>query len=156
VQIAMSAQGTKMGATPNEESTRYEFLVAADGQGGAKCFQLSQPGMKLDETTRPRPLGPLVCEQAQVAVRRTGTTTYYECALPLKAMREHIKPGEGREFCLALLVHDPDGTGVRDLGAALGITARGRLAWSNWPGAKWPTEAPCDNKVEWGMCASKY
>ena len=59
---------------------------------------------------------------------------------------------------LAVLVHDPDGTGLRDLGEAVGLwpSQRNRFAWSRWQGASWGVEPPFDNKLEWGLCASKY
>ena len=46
---------------------------------------------------------------------------------------------KGGEFCLSLLVHDPDGVGIRDWGEAVGLwpCQRNRLAWSRWPGARW-------------------
>lgn len=159
VQVALASAGTKTGTSPDGESTRFEFLIAATGSGGAgRCFQLSQPGQKLAAGAAARQLAPLAYEQAAVAVSRRGKTTYYECGLPFKPMREQIPPSEGREFCLSVLVHDPDGTGLRDLGAAVGLwpQERNRLAWSDWEGAKWRPEPPFDNKIEWGLCASKY
>lgn len=159
VQVAIASAGSKTGTSPDGQSTRFEFLLAASANGGAgRCFQLSQPGQKLAAGPSPRKLAPLACEQAKLAVSRQGKITYYECALPFKPMREQIPPSEGREFCLSVLVHDPDGTGVRDLGAAVGLwpQQRNRLAWSDWEGAKWGPEPPFDNKIEWGLCASKY
>jgi hypothetical protein len=69
-----------------------------------------------------------------------------------------IEPMEGREFGLSLLVHDPDGTGLRDFGEAAGLWPwqRSRLAWSQWPGARWAKDAPFDNRIEWGFCSSKH
>ena len=67
------------------------------------------------------------CDDARLFVRRDAGVTYYECALPLTAMREHISPGEGREFCFALLVHDPDGTGFA-IGARLPACGPGTFA----------------------------
>ena len=73
-------------------------------------------------------------------------------------MREKIRPSEGREFFLSVLVHDPDGTGVRDWGEAAGLwpSQRNRMAWSLWPGADWGEKPPYDNKLHWGLCTSKY
>ena len=63
----------------------------------------------------------------------------------------------GREFCMSILVHDGDGTGLRDWGRAAGLwpQQRSRLAWCLWQGAKWPKPPPFDNKIEWGFCSSK-
>jgi hypothetical protein len=73
-------------------------------------------------------------------------------------MSARIRPSEGREFSFGLLVHDPDGTGLRDFGAAADLWPwqRNALAWSRWPGAKWPEQPPFDSKQPWGMCSSKY
>lgn len=159
VQISLAAAGSATGAKPEQPAARYEFLLVWTGSGTAgKCYQLAGPATRLSETLAIRKLEGLECDKAQLAVRREGRVTYYECGLPMKAMRAEIPPGEGREFCLSLLVHDPDGTGLRDWGAAVGLWPwqRTRLAWSLWPGAVWGREPPYDNRVEWGMCAAKY
>jgi hypothetical protein len=159
VQIAIAAGDTQTGVDASGEATRFEFLVApaaADGPG--QCFRLAEPGTKLSETQTDRPLKPMSSEESQVVVRRDAGVTYYECSWNWGAMREAISPGEGREFCCSVLVHDPDGTGLRDwgLGAGFGASRRNRLAWSRWPGAKWPAQDPFDNKTPWGMCSSKF
>ncbi|KPK41912.1 MAG: hypothetical protein AMK72_14780, partial [Planctomycetes bacterium SM23_25] len=91
-----------------------------------------------------------------VVTRRDGVT-YYECAIPMKAIPQ-IRPEPGREFCFSVLVHDPGGTGLRDWGEAAGLWPwqRSRLAWCAWQGATWPDDPPFDNKVEWGFCSSKH
>ncbi|MHC4181658.1 MAG: hypothetical protein ACYSWU_29560, partial [Planctomycetota bacterium] len=97
-------------------------------------------------------------EKAQVAVSRTGTMTYYECGIPFSPMRGQIRPSEGREFCMSVLVHDLDGTGIRDWGRAAGLWPwqRSRWAWSRWAGAVWGKQPPFDNKLQWGLCSSTY
>lgn len=159
VQVAVSPQDTKTGSSPEDDAARFEFLLVSTGQGASgKCFQLATPGMKLAEAAKARRLGPLHYKEAQVAVSRTGTTTYYECGLPWSPMREQIRPSEGREFCLSVLVHDPDGTGIRDWGSAAGLWPwqRNRRAWSLFAGAKWGKQPPFDNKLPWGLCSSTY
>lgn len=159
VQVAISPQGSKTGSLPTDAAARYEFLFVWSGVGTAgRCFQLARPDTKLADTQQDRTLAPLAYEQALVAVSRKDRTTYYECAIPFAPMRQDIRPSEGREFHLSLLVHDPDGTGLRDLGEAVGLwpSQRNRLAWSRWQGAIWGVEPPLDNKLEWGLCASKY
>ena len=113
---------------------------------------------KLDETKKTRGLEPLAYEDADIAVRRAGDVTYYECSLPFRPMRDDIRPSEGREFFMSVLVHDPDGTGVRDWGQAAGLwpSQRNRLAWSRFPGDQFGDQPPFDNKTQWGMCSSKY
>jgi hypothetical protein len=156
VQVAISPEDTATGTSPDQPAGRYEFLFVADG-GRGKCFHLASPDTKLAEAANERDLTPLAFDQAEVAVARQGTTTYYDCAIPFKTLAD-IRPGEGREFCLSILVHDPDGTGLRDWGQAAGLwpSERNRLAWSRWIGAKWGPEPPFDNKTPWGLCSSKY
>jgi hypothetical protein len=159
VQVAISPEDAMTGRSPDEEAARYEFLLVSTGGGiEGKCFKLAEPGMTLAEGQKPRELPPLEYAEARVAVSRRAGVTCYECSIPFALMRERIRPSEGREFCLSVLVHDPGGTGIRDWGeaAGLGPSERNRLAWSQWPGAKWGDEPPFDNKTPWGLCSSKY
>jgi hypothetical protein len=159
VQIAIAPGDAVTATSEDGEAARFEFLLAAGGNDGAgRCFQLAAPGMKLADTANARALGPLAYDDADVAVRRQGQTTYYECSLPFRPMRDEIRPSEGREFRFSVLVHDPDGTGLRDLGAAAGLWPWQRTvwAWSRFEGAVWPEKPPFDSKVEWGMCSSLY
>jgi hypothetical protein len=159
VQVALSPQESSTGRSPEQQATRFEFLlVATDDETVGKCFQLATPGMKLAEAAKVRKLGPLVYEDAEVAVRRKDGITYYECSLPFRPMREQIRPSEGREFFMSVLVHDPDGTGIRDWGRAAGLwpSQRNPLAWSRFPSAQWGEQPPFDNKLHWGLCTSKY
>ena len=181
VQLAISPKDAATGTSPDDEADRYEFLfVSTDVKGVrnllperpggcfaqkvpdtfyvGKCFLLAEPGRKLSEGQKARELGPLEYNDAEVAVSRRDGVTYYECSIPFRLMRDKIRPSEGREFRLSVLVHDPEGTGIRDWGqeAGLGPCQRNRLAWSLWPGAKWGDESPFDNKTEWGLCSSKY
>jgi len=159
VQIALSPQDTQTGNSPDDQATRCELLFVSTGSGTTgKCFQLASPGMKLAEAAKGRRLEPLQCDKATVAVSRTGTVTYYECGIPFSLMSGQIRPSEGREFCLSVLVHDPDGTGIRDWGQAAGLWTwqRNPLAWSRFPGAKWGPQPPFENKLPWGLCSSKY
>jgi hypothetical protein len=157
VQLAISPEDAPTGSSPDGPSGRYEFLLVATGGGRGKCFQLADPATRLGETQKARALAPRTLEQAEIAVSRTGGVTYYQCAIPFKTLAE-IRPSEGREFCLSVLVHDPDGTGLRDWGQAAGLWPedRNRLAWSDWPGAQWPRQPPFDNRLPWGLCSSKY
>jgi len=159
VQLAISPEGSRTGTSPREEAARYEFLFVATGSPAAgKCFRLATPGMKLAEAAKARSLGPLEYPDAEVAVSRKEGITYYECAIPFRPMRDQIRPSEGREFCMSVLVHDCDGTGTRDWGEAAGLwpSQRNRLAWSPWQGATWGQKPPFDNKLRAGLCSSKY
>lgn len=159
VQIALSAEDSVTGNDAQARAGRFEFLLTATKEGGpANCFLLAEPESVLADTQSRRSLADCRYEEAQVWVWREAGTTFYECSLPWSLLREQIPPGEGREFRMSLLVHDPDGTGLRDWGEAAGSwpSERNRLAWSNWAGAAWPAVAPFDNKTAWGLCSSKY
>ncbi|HUT14545.1 MAG TPA: NEW3 domain-containing protein [Thermoguttaceae bacterium] len=159
VQVAVSPQDTRTGTSPDDEARRFEFLFVAVGEGTAgQCFQLAEPDMKLAEAAKARSLVPLLYNQAEVAVRRDAGTTYYECSLSFTPMRDDLRPSEGREFFMSVLVHDRDGTGIRDWGRSAGLwpSQRNPLAWSRWEGSSWGEEPPYDNKLEWGLCTSKY
>jgi hypothetical protein len=140
---------------------RYEFLLTAaatEAPGGGRCFQLADWNTPTAETQRSRPLASLEMESAEVAVWRSEGWTWYECSLPFSAMRAGLQPSEGREFLMSVLVHDPDGTGIRDLGQAAGLWPgpADATGWSRWPGADWGTQAPRPPHVRWGFCTSKY
>ncbi len=162
IQLAISPDDAPTPTAPDQPAGRYEFLFVArgggqDGLSQGKCFQLADPATKLGVTQTLRDLASLTTDQVELAVVRQENITYYECAIPLKLLPE-LRAGEGREFCLSILVHDPDGTGLRDWGQAAGLwpSERNRLAWSLWPGARWDQQPPFDNKTPWGMCSSKY
>jgi hypothetical protein len=156
VQFALAAGGAKTGTSPDALTNRYEFLIAAQNDGTAAVYQLAQPGMKLGDTQTPQQLKPY--EDATATVWHIDGVTYYECSLSFRPMRDDLQPSEGREICFSVLVHDPDGTGLRDWGSAIGLwpSQRNKLAWSSWPGAKWPETPPFDSQTEWGLCTSKY
>lgn len=83
-------RGVEFSLAASEEGKRYEFFVGADGKA----------------------------EGLVTAVKRDGNITRYEIGVPFKAMPE-MKPDAGREFLFSLTVHDPDGTGPRDIGAVM-------------------------------------
>ncbi len=137
---------------------RYEFLVVADPDGPGRCFHLAAPDTPEAQFLQPSPLAPREVERAQVAVWREEGVTYYACSLPFLPMRDTVRPSEGREFYFSVLVHDPDGTGIRDLGQAAGLwpSDEDRRSWSRWPGSLWPEPGPRANRVRWGFCSSLY
>jgi len=157
IQFALAVRDAKTGSAPSDLAGRCEFLVSGGGsrRTAAKCFALMKPGMPLSVAGQSRPLAGLELPEAQAAVRRKKGVTYYECAVPFSAMPD-LTPREGREIRFSLLVHDPDGTGLRDWGEAAGLwpSQRNRLAWCSWEGVEWGAEAPFDGKIEWGLCSS--
>lgn len=160
VQIAISPREAVTPTSDDKAAQRYELVLAAvAGPGGrmdAKCFALIRPGVKLAAAQQARPLAGLELADAEIAVVHKDGVTYYECSIPFQAIRA-IRPDPGREFCFSVLVHDPDGTGLRDWGKAAGLwpSQRSRLAWCSWLGARWPAQPPFDNKIEWGFCSSR-
>lgn len=155
VQLAISSVDVADGAAGT--ARRVEFLLTSAG-GAAKCFQLAAWGTPLEAVNEPQSLEPLACSEAEVAILRQGDLTNYECSIPFSMLREAVEPAEGREFFLSVLIHDPDGTGLRDLGRTAGLWPRAddATAWSRWTGARWVGESPLGNKVRWGLCTSKY
>lgn len=157
VQFALAPLAAS-GDTPHpQQAGRFEFLLVAAGDA-ARCFALATTDTPLSDMERPRALEALALPDAEVAVRRLADVTYWECALPFRLLRDEIRPSEGAEFFLSVLIHDPDGTGLRDLAqaAGLGPSERGRPTWSRWPGAKWGDAPPLSHPIRWGLCTSKY
>ena len=158
VQLAFAAEATPTPDAPDSPCGRYELLlVGLPHSAKGKCFLLASPETKLAAAQAVAPLGPRALDDVEVVVGRRDGWTYYQCLVPFRVLAD-IKPGEGREFSLAVLVHDPSGVGLRDLGAASGLWPwqRNRLAWSRWPGQTAGPQPPCDSRLPWGMCSSKY
>jgi len=155
VQIALARGEAVTPRSSSEPSQRYELLIAATDSGG-KCFLLIEPGDPLTVAEQSRPLKGLEVDDARVFVVRRDGKTHYECAIPLKRM-PGIRAEPGREHCFSILVHDPDGTGIRDWGAAAGLWPwqRNALAWCRWQGAAWPEAPLYDSKIEWAFCSSR-
>ena len=158
VQFALAARSAVTAAAGQARAQRSEFLIVDVSGMFAKdrCFQLIEPGQELSVAQEARSLDGLVLNDAQVVVKRQGDITHYECAIPFAAVPT-IRPAVGREIRFSLLVHDGDGTGIRDWGKAAGLwlEQRNRFAWSRWDPAKWPVDPPYDSKVEFGLCSSK-
>jgi hypothetical protein len=150
IQFALASNKASTGNSPDDKTARYEFLVV-----GGKCYQLVKPGTPLGETQKANPLPAAVVEKSEVAVKREKDITRYEISVPIRPLKE-LKATTGREFFFSVLVHDPDGTGVRDLAEATTPLPGGRnkYAWCKWQGAKWPDKPLLDSKVEWGFCTS--
>lgn len=140
-----------------DTAAQFEFLLLS-AAGDARCFQLAAWDTPQAATGQQRGLESLPCDEAEIAILRDGDVTYYECSLPFRLLREAVEPAEGREFFLSVLVHDPDGSGLRDLGQAAGLWAEpdGAQAWSRWPGLARGATLPRGNQVRWGLCTSKY
>jgi hypothetical protein len=159
VQFALAPKNAVTASAVTAKAQRYEFLIV-DASGlfaKDRCFCLIKPGVELSVAQQRRSLETLQLKKAQTVVKRQGTITHYECAIPFAVMPA-IKPDVGRQIALSVLVHDPDGTGIRDLGKAAGLWPgqRNWLAWCAWDLVKWSPDPPYDSKIEWGLCSSKY
>jgi len=156
VQFALSPRIARTG-TAGKKAERYEFLVVPLKGFGyrGKCFKLIEPGLALSRAEQHQKLDAPEVEDATVAVKGKKGLTYYEVSVPLSGMTK-IRATEGREFFFSLLVHDPDGTGVRDLGSVMRLppVRRTPLSWCRWKGAKWGKTIPFDSRIEWGFCSS--
>jgi hypothetical protein len=137
---------------------RFEFLLVPLPENQARCFQLAAWDTPLQTAARVRPLETLAYDDAEVVVRRDGDTTYYECSLPWRPMSDRMRPSEGREFYFSLLVHDAQGTGLRDLGTAARLWPADSDAgdWAAWRAPPAGESKPRGNRIRWGMCTSKY
>ena len=158
VQFALAPSNAVTPSEAQAKSQRSEFLLVDVGGmfGKDKCFQLIKPGQDLSVTQRKGSLETLQLKDARVAVKRQGKITHYECAIPFAAVPT-IRPAVGREIRFSVLVHDLDGTGIRDWGRATGLwpEQRNPLAWCRWGSAKWPADSPYDSEVECGLCSAK-
>lgn len=153
VQVAISRWPAE---TPRQggKAVRHEFLLASTNDG-PRCFRLVQPGEELAAQPRVESLAERIVDRAELAIIRRGGRTVYEWSVPFRSLTT-VRPSVGRTICLSVLVHDPDGTGLRDYGSAAGLwrSQRNARAWTRWPGSKWPAKAPFDSKIEWGLCSS--
>jgi len=150
IQFALASNKASTGNLPADKTARYEFLAV-----GGKCYQLVKPGTPLGNTQKPAPLPAAAVAKSVVAVKREKGITRYEISVPMRPMKK-LRATVGREYRFSVLVHDPDGTGVRDLAeAATPLPGnRKKYAWSKWKGAKWPEKPLLDSKIEWGFCTS--
>jgi hypothetical protein len=157
VQFALAPATASRDVAADAQVERYEFLaVASSGLFSKdKCFQLLAPGARLSQARETRKLEGHELEGAQVVVKRKKSTTRYEIAVPYSAMPT-LRPTTGRSFFFSVVVHDPDGTGIRNLGEVMNLFPRRRhpYGWCRWQGAKWGEEAQLDARCEWGLASS--
>ena len=129
---------------------RHEFLIEPVSRSRAICKRLASP----DGTTHTNGTEE---KRATVAIRHSnGGVTAYEIALPL-VLLDGIRVDAGREFCFSMLVHDPSGVGLRDLGTIMNRPEANRTptpaCWVQWDGGSWGTPV-FDGGVEFGFCSS--
>jgi len=131
---------------------RHEFRIDPVSASRAVCRRLASPCdlpgvVPVELETEPG---------ARAAVRRRGNVTIYEVAIPVESLAG-VRLDAGREFCFSVLVHDPEGTGLRDLGERLNRpeSARGAAdGWVRWPGGCWVGTRPYDTWSRFGCCSS--
>jgi len=130
---------------------RWEFLVVAPNQAYLLLKPTDDPAL----TEQARPLAPLACAEVEAAVTRAGQETCYEVLVPTALVPE-LRPTTGRLFRCSVLVHDRDGTGLRDLGSVMNLwpTQRQARSWCRWPGAAFGTPLPFDPVAEFGFSSS--
>lgn len=128
---------------------RHEFLIEPVSKSKAICKRLASP----DKVNDPDGIEE---KGANVALRTSGGVTVYEIALPLSLL-DGIRVDAGREFRLGLLVHDPDGSGLRDLGSIMNRPPDSRTSTPScffiWKGGCWNTPF-YDGGTEFGFCSS--
>ncbi|MBM3880147.1 MAG: hypothetical protein FJ387_10580 [Verrucomicrobia bacterium] len=149
MQLALAAE---RGDVPG----RYEFVVVPPEQNGpARCYLLLRPGADLALTKETRALAGLECGEVQAQVTRTGAATHYEVAVPLTLVPE-LRPTPGRPFRFSLLVHEAEGSGLRDLGAVMNLweDQRHPQSWCRWQGAAFGATLPWDSHIEFGFSSS--
>ncbi len=158
LRFALYPKGANTGDKPSDLAQRYEFLIAGSASrfSSDKCFLLLEHGDPLSLTQDTRDITSLLCKDVRVVVKRSKTTTLYECAIP-SALIPKIRLGVGREIGFALLVHDADGTGVRDWTDAMGLwTVPNPLSWCKTDITPWGDYLPHTNRIVWGLCSSKH
>lgn len=158
VRFALFPRGVVTGSKPTDKAQRYEFLITDSAAffSADKCFMLLKPEDTLSVTQSSRDLSGLVCKEAKVVVKRHKKITLYECAIAYSLIPK-IKLGVGREIGFALLIHDPDGTGVRDWSESMGLwSSPNRYAWCVSEITGWGKYVPRMNKIDWGLCSSKH
>ena len=151
IQFALASGKASTGKSPDDKTARYEFVIV-----GGKCLQLTAPGSPLGDPQKNKPLPTAAVEKSVVAVKREKDITTYEISIPMRPMIKVLKATTGREYRFGLLVHDPDGTGVREMAKTANPLpgASRKYAWAKWPGAKFPDTPLLDSKLEWGFCTS--
>lgn len=140
------------GKSLQSESTSapaYEFLFADNGGwwGKDRIFVLKDNEM--------REVAEDLADGIELSVSRKGSVTCYEAAIPMRLM-DSLKATAGRDYQFSLLVHDPDGTGIRDLGSVMNLSDRDRVysSWSSWDFVKWNGYRPYSANIEFGFCSS--
>ena len=131
---------------------RHEFLIEPVSKSKAVCKRLASPdGADHKDGTLEK--------GAAVAIRNSGGVTTYEIAIPL-ALLQGLRVDTGSEYRLGLLVHDPDGSGLRDLGTAMNLPRAARASlvtppscWTLWKGGCWDNTF-FDGGTEFGFCTS--
>jgi len=151
IQFALASGKASTGKSGDDKTARYEYLIV-----GGKCCLLTKPGTPLGETQKAAAPPAEPVGKSVVAIKREKDVTRYEISVPIRPMRKELKPTIGREYRFGLIVHDPDGTGVREMASVANPLpgACSKFAWTKWVGAKFPEKPLLDSKLEWGFCTS--
>ncbi|MBT3198830.1 MAG: hypothetical protein HN350_02845 [Phycisphaerales bacterium] len=151
VQFALAYGKASTGKSADDKTARYEFVIV-----GGKCYQLVKPGAPLGDTLKPAALPTEPVAKSEVAIKRAKDITTYEVSIPMRPMMKVLKPTTGRKYNFGLIVHDPDGAGVREMAKVTSPLpgSTNKYAWQKWIGAKFPEKPLLDSKLEWGFCTS--
>lgn len=132
---------------------KFEFLVR-NVDNKATLVELCSPAQLPNPNSRIDPKTLVAVEESEVSIIRSGRVTWYAVSIPWKSVPS-IRAGEGREFYLSFLIHDPDGTGLRNFADEAGFVQNYPKAWTPWKGGSLDNKGTRDHRVHWGMCSSK-
>ena len=158
VRFALFPKGVVTGTKATDKAQRYEFMLCDSASlfSADKCLMLLRPEDSLGIAQSSREFSTLVCKEVKVVVKRQKKITRYECSVPYSLI-PGIKLGVGRELGFSLLVHDADGTGIRDWSETMGLwPSANPFAWCVSEITPWGNYVPGVNKIEWGLCSSKH
>ena len=136
-------------APKGADTKRHEFLIEPISKSKAVCKRLASPdGTDYKDG--------VLLKNVDIAIRTGGGVTVYEMAIPRNIL-EGLRVDTGSEFRFGLLVHDPDGAGLRDLGIVMNLPDSDRKSpptcWTLWNGGCWDTP-PYDGGTAFGFCTS--
>ncbi len=159
IQISLSNKKAKS----NEKSFSSNQFVAVGSNSmwsGNKVYNVISPSEQQRLFSIPNQM-PNIVKNSQIDVDRDNDKkiTTYEIAIPFSSIKG-VKPTAGRGLNFSILVHDPDGTGIRELASVMNMPQLLNEKLSTW--VSWydtffnSTKAKYDDKVDFGFCSSLH